>query len=108
MRIADVYKCLRMLMFALHLILVSHRSGEGYGMVDRWRSLYLFVNKYCTLDLYVDARMLREKHELGKRSKRRRLAMTMIAARLGRRTTPPPPPKRAARNIWSLSGKLYK
>ncbi|KRX68521.1 hypothetical protein T06_14002 [Trichinella sp. T6] len=31
MRIADVYKCLRMLMFALHLILVSHRSGEGYG-----------------------------------------------------------------------------
>ncbi|KRZ48655.1 hypothetical protein T02_13433 [Trichinella nativa] len=26
MRIADVYKCLRMLMFALHLILVSHSS----------------------------------------------------------------------------------
>ncbi|KAL1242817.1 tRNA (guanine-N(1)-)-methyltransferase [Trichinella spiralis] len=25
-RIADVYKCLRMLMFALHLILVSHRT----------------------------------------------------------------------------------
>ncbi|KRZ81473.1 hypothetical protein T08_7816, partial [Trichinella sp. T8] len=98
-----------MLMFALLLILVSHRSGEGYGstfvvicrsdsgclflrftVMDRWRSLYLFVNKYCTLDLYVDARMLREKHELGKRWKRRRLAMTVIAARLGRRTTPPP------------------
>ncbi|KRY05342.1 hypothetical protein T12_14236 [Trichinella patagoniensis] len=39
--------------------------------------------------------MLREKHELGKRWKRRRLAMTVIAARLGRRTTPPP--KRDAR-----------
>ncbi|KRY45505.1 hypothetical protein T03_7559 [Trichinella britovi] len=57
--------------------------------MDRWRSLYLFVNKYCTLDLYVDARILREKHELGKRWKRRRLAMTVIEARLGRRTTHP-------------------
>ncbi|KRY11104.1 hypothetical protein T01_15597, partial [Trichinella spiralis] len=38
--------------------------------------------------------MLREKHEQGKRWKRRHLAMTVIAARLGRRTTPLPPKER--------------
>ncbi|KRY59863.1 hypothetical protein T03_12893 [Trichinella britovi] len=95
----------------------SGSSAEGYGstfvvicrsdsgclflrftVVDRWRSLYLFVNTFiCTLDLYVDARMLRETVEASSPSDD--CDSSLVGA------TNHPPPKRAARNIGSMSGK---
>ncbi|KRX33692.1 hypothetical protein T05_10569 [Trichinella murrelli] len=48
--------------------------------------------------------MRREEHEVGKRWKRHRLTMTVMAARLGRPTSP----ERADGNIGSLSRKPYK
>ncbi|KRZ82172.1 hypothetical protein T08_14436 [Trichinella sp. T8] len=72
------HKCLRMFMFALHLILVSHRSRESYGrtfvVICRSDSGVLLL-RFTVVDR---CKNVREKHDLWKRWKRRRLAMTPV------------------------------